>query len=123
MPTIYLVDDSPTIRMSVAENLERAGFALEAFPDAVSALAQLKGGGAPDLLITDLNMPGMDGISFIREVRTMQAMRFKPILFLTTESEQSKREEARAAGATGWLVKPVPAEDLLGAIRQVLPGV
>lgn len=122
MTTIYLVDDSPTIRMSVAENLERAGLGVEAFPDAESALARLQGGAAPDLLITDLNMPGMDGISFIREVRTIQAMRFKPILFLTTESEQSKREEARTAGATGWLVKPVPAEELLGAVRQVLPG-
>jgi len=120
--TICLVDDSATIRMSVTENLQRAGYAVEAFPDAEQALEYLNSGPVPDLVITDLNMPGMDGISFIKEARGLSGMRFKPILFLTTESEQAKRDEAKAAGATGWLVKPVSAEDLLGAVKQVAPG-
>ncbi|HKJ88533.1 MAG TPA: response regulator [Gammaproteobacteria bacterium] len=108
--------------MSVTENLQRAGYAVEAFPDAEQALEYLNSGPVPDLVITDLNMPGMDGISFIKEARGLSGMRFKPILFLTTESEQAKRDEAKAAGATGWLVKPVSAEDLLGAVKQVAPG-
>ena len=122
MTTICLVDDSATIRMSVAENLQRAGYSVEAFPDAQKALDYLQNGNKPDLIITDLNMPGMDGISFIKEARNIRGMRFKPILFLTTESEQAKRDEAKKAGATGWLVKPVSADDLLGAVKQVAPG-
>lgn len=122
MTTICLVDDSETILMSVSQNLEQAGYRVDKFPSAEEALEHLQEGDPPDILITDLNMPGMDGISFIKEVRGIPAMRFKPILFLTTESEQSKRDEAKAAGATGWLVKPASPEDLLGAIRQVSPG-
>jgi two-component system chemotaxis response regulator CheY len=79
-------------------------------------------GFAADLMITDLNMPGMDGITLIKKVKAMPAMRFKPVLMLTTESQQAKREEAKAAGATGWLVKPVQPNDLVGVVKQVLPG-
>jgi two-component system chemotaxis response regulator CheY len=122
MPNVCLVDDSQTILMSVSQNLERAGYDVETFANAKEALVRLQNDAAPDLVITDLNMPGMDGISFIKEVRQIRSMRFKPILFLTTESEQSKREEAKAAGASGWLVKPVSSDDLLGAVRQVAPS-
>ncbi len=68
-------------------------------------MTKLKGGLKPDLLITDLNMPGMNGIEFIKEVRKLPNLQFMPILFLTTESQQSKRDEAKAAGASGWLIK------------------
>jgi two-component system chemotaxis response regulator CheY len=67
-------------------------------------------------------MPVMDGMSFIREVRAQPTYRFTPILMLTTESEQAKRAEAKAAGATGWLVKPVAPDQLLGVIKQVVPS-
>ena len=73
-----------------------------------------------NLLITDLNMPGMNGIELITEVRKMPAYKFVPILFLTTESQQSRKLEAKAAGASGWIVKPATAEELLNTIKLVI---
>jgi two-component system chemotaxis response regulator CheY len=74
-----------------------------------------------DLVITDLNMPRMDGITFIRELRSRPASRRLPVLMLTTESQDSKRQEGRAAGATGWIVKPFHPDKLLAVIGKVLP--
>ncbi len=122
MKTILLVDDSSTLRMSMMSILSKAGYQTQEAPDAEKALTMLKGGLKPSLIITDLNMPGMDGIGLIREARKLPGLRFTPMLMLTTESQQAKRQEARAAGATGWLVKPVAAEDLLKVIKQVVPG-
>ncbi|WP_025323811.1 response regulator [Deferrisoma camini] len=122
MKTILLVDDSSTLRMSMTSILSKAGYQAEEAPSAEHALDKLKSGLKPNLIITDLNMPGMDGIGLIREARKLPGLRFTPILMLTTESQQAKRQEARAAGATGWLVKPVAAEDLLKVIKQVVPG-
>ena len=76
----------------------------------------------PDLVITDFHMGVMDGIALVREVRKMASLRFIPVLMVTTESQQAKRMEAKAAGATGWLVKPVQPEALLQVIKQVVPG-
>ncbi|NJM12486.1 MAG: response regulator [Synechococcaceae cyanobacterium SM1_2_3] len=122
MKTIFLVDDSTTMLMSLSEILQKAGFQVETAADGASALNQLKNGLKPDLIITDQNMPGLTGIELIRETRKLAAFRFTPILMLTTESQQAKRQEGKAAGATGWLVKPVAGKDLLGVIKQVLPG-
>ncbi len=122
MKKVMLVDDSPTILMSMESILSKAGFAVTKASDGNDALGKLKAGEKPDLIITDLNMPGMDGITLIREARKLPGVRFTPILVLTTESQQAKRQEARKAGATGWMVKPVPAQDLLKVIHQVLPG-
>ena len=108
--------------MSLSEILQKAGFNVETAADGASALSQLKNGLKPDLIITDQNMPGLTGIELIRETRKLAAFRFTPILMLTTESQQAKRQEGKAAGATGWLVKPVAGKDLLGVIKQVLPG-
>lgn len=121
MKTIYLVDDSPTILMSVSGILEKQGYSVHQFQNAIAALEKLQQGETPDLIITDLHMPGMDGLEFIKAVRGLPACRFRPILFLTTESQQSKRSEARAAGATGWLVKPVAADQLIGVVERILP--
>jgi two-component system chemotaxis response regulator CheY len=74
-----------------------------------------------DNAITDYHMPGMNGVELIREIRKLPAYRFLPILVLTTESEQGKREAARGAGATGWLVKPVAPDKLLQVLQQVAP--
>lgn len=120
--TVMIVDDSATMLMSVRSNLEVAGFKVETAEDGVKALNKLKGGFKPDLLITDINMPNMDGIQLIQNVRTLAGFRFMPILVLTTESQQGKRDEAKKLGATGWLVKPVGGADLLKVIKQVLPG-
>jgi len=121
MKTVLLVDDSTTLLMSMKAILEKAGYAVETATGgdaALKKLATLK----PNILITDLNMPGMDGITLIKEVKKNPAFRFMPALMMTTESQQEKRTEARTAGATGWLVKPVKPEDLLEVLKKLLPG-
>ena len=119
---VLIVDDSPTIVMSVKSNLEIAGFTVETAADGVKALVKIKGGLKPDLIITDINMPNMDGMELIKNLRAIPACRFTPILTLTTESQAEKRAEGKKAGATGWLVKPVGGVELLKVIKQVLPG-
>ena len=121
MKIILLVDDSKTMLMSMEGILQRAGYRVETATSGDAALKKISA-ACPDLMITDLNMPGMDGITLIREAKKMPGMRFKPVLMLTTESQQAKRNEAKAAGATGWLVKPVKAEELLSVVKQVIPG-
>lgn len=119
---IMIVDDSATMLMSLRSSLETSGFKVEAANDGVQAMSKLQGGYKPDLIITDINMPNMGGLELIGKARALPGMRFVPILALTTESQQSKRDEAKKNGATGWLVKPVGAADLLKVIKQVLPG-
>jgi len=119
--TILLVDDSVTMLMSMEGVLKRAGFQIETATNGTEALQKIPG-LKPDLMITDLNMPGMNGITLIQESKKLPAMRFKPVLMLTTESQQAKRDEAKQAGAMGWLVKPVKPEELLAVIKQVIPG-
>lgn len=120
MKSVFLVDDSTTMLMSLKGTLEIGGFQVETAGDGEAALTRLRGGFKPDLIITDINMPRLDGIGLIREARKL--LRFTPILALTTESQQVKRDEAKQIGATGWLVKPVGGTDLLRVIRQILPG-
>lgn len=118
--TIFLVDDSATMLMSLQQTLESAAFKVETARDGQDAFKRLQAGLKPDLIITDINMPNMNGIDFIRSARTL--LKFTPILALTTESQAAKRDEAKKLGATGWLVKPVGGPDLLKVIKQVLPG-
>lgn len=120
--TIMIVDDSATMLMSVKNNLEIAGFKVVTAEDGIKALTKLKGGIKPDLIITDVNMPNMDGMELIKNVQALPGFRFTPILTLTTESQAAKRDEGKKLGATGWLVKPVGGADLLKIIKQVLPG-
>lgn len=122
MKSLLLVDDSLTLLMSMETILSEAGYAISKATDGTHAVAHLQGSNKVDLMITDLNMPKMDGITLIRETRKLPARRFMPILMLTTESQAEKRTEAKAAGATGWLVKPVKATDLLAVLKQVLPA-
>jgi two-component system chemotaxis response regulator CheY len=117
---IFLIDDSSVMLASVKQNLEIAGFTVETAKDGLEAFQRVKSGLKPDLIITDINMPNMNGIEFIRNARTV--LRFTPILVLTTESQTAKRDEAKKLGATGWLVKPVSGGDLLKVIKQVVPG-
>jgi two-component system chemotaxis response regulator CheY len=120
MSTIMLVDDSATILLSVASILSKAGYTVEKAASAEAALQKFNAGVKINLLITDLNMPGMNGIELIKEVRKLPAYKFVPILFLTTESQQSKKLEAKAAGASGWIVKPATADELLNTIKLVI---
>ncbi|MBN2232890.1 MAG: response regulator [Deltaproteobacteria bacterium] len=118
--TIFVVDDSAVMLASVKQNLELAGFRVETAGDGQEAFSKLQGGFKPDLIITDINMPKMNGIELIRNTRSL--LRFTPILALTTESQTTKRDEAKKLGATGWLVKPVGGNDLIKVVKQVLPG-
>lgn len=120
MKTIFLVDDSATILLSISNILTKAGYTAEKASNAEEALRKLKAGLKIDLMITDLNMPGMNGIELIKEVRKLPTYKFVPILFLTTESQQSRKLEAKAAGASGWIVKPATADELLNTIKLVV---
>lgn len=120
MKTIFLVDDSATILLSISGILSKAGYATEKASNGEEALRKLQSGLKIDLLITDLNMPGMNGIELIKEVRKLPSYKFVPILFLTTESQQSRKMEAKAAGASGWIVKPATADELLNTIKLVV---
>ena len=120
---IMVVDDSATIRMSLKNTLTNAGLEVVQASDGEEALKMLQDGTKPDLIITDINMPKMGGLELIKNVRKLPGLRFVPILALTTESAQEKRDEARKNGATGWIVKPVKGTELLGIIKKVLPEV
>ena len=122
MKTVMIVDDSATMLMSMEAILKKASFATQKASSAENALGMLRGGLKPDLIITDLNMGAMNGIELIREARKIPALRFVPMLMLTTESQAAKRTEAKAAGASGWLVKPVDGTALLQVLGQLLPG-
>ena len=118
--TIFIIDDSATVIMSLKTALEMNGYTVKTASNGKMALDEIASGFKPDLIITDLNMPIMNGLEFIKNVR--QILKFTPILILTTESEQSKKDEAKKLGATGWLVKPVAGTDLINVVKKVLPG-
>ena len=115
---IMAVDDSKTMREMIAFTLHTAGFAVESAEDGQKALSALESIQV-DLVITDLNMPVMDGLSLIRNLRANPKYRTVPILMLTTEGDAEKKAEGRAAGATGWLVKPFNPEKLVELANRV----
>jgi two-component system chemotaxis response regulator CheY len=117
--TIMMVDDSPSMRMLLKAALTDLGYAVSEAEDGMAALEKFEHEN-PDLLITDINMPRMDGFGLIEAVRGKAALRSLPILVLTTESSDEKKQRARQAGATGWIVKPFHPEKLAAAIRRVL---
>jgi two-component system chemotaxis response regulator CheY len=108
--------------MSLARILKNAGYTVETATNGREGVQRIAGGLKPAVILTDLNMPQMDGISFIREARRTAATRFIPIIVLTTESGAGKREEARAAGASAWLTKPTDPSTLLSTLKQLLPA-
>jgi two-component system, chemotaxis family, chemotaxis protein CheY len=117
--TALVVDDSVTMREMVTYTLKEAGFEPLQGTNGQEGLDQLTGQPV-DLIITDLNMPVMDGLTFINSVRAKEEYKFTPILMLTTESQQEMKEKGKAAGATGWLVKPFNPEMLLKVIAKVV---
>lgn len=118
--TALIVDDSASIRQMVAYTLTQAGFTVTEAVNGQDALEKLEGRKV-DLIITDLNMPVMDGITFIRQTRSRTATKYTPVLMLTTESQEAKKQEGKAAGATGWIVKPFHPTKLLDVLPKVLP--
>jgi|TARA_R100000049_G_C1955744_1_gene110082 two-component system chemotaxis response regulator CheY len=117
---ILTVDDSASMRMLLKASLTKQGFAIETADDGEHGLARMCE-LSPDLLITDINMPKMDGFELIEAVRGMPEFRGTPILVLSTEFSDDKKARARSAGATGWITKPFDPDKLGAAIRKVCP--
>ena len=115
---ILTVDDSASVRQMVKFTLSDAGYSVIEAVDGKDALAKLT--GPVNLVITDLNMPNLDGIGLIRRVRANPACKGLPIIMLTTESQQARKQEGKAAGATGWIVKPFGSQQLLAVVKRVL---
>jgi two-component system, chemotaxis family, chemotaxis protein CheY len=117
--TIMTVDDSSSIRQMVNFTLSHAGHQVIEAVDGKDGAAKLDGRKI-DMIITDLHMPNMDGIRLIREIRSHEHYRYVPIIMLTTESQDEKKLEGKAAGATGWIVKPFQPDQLLAVVKKVL---
>lgn len=117
--TILIVDDSESIRKLVSLTLENAGYHVLIGTDGQDALKYLDGTEIHSV-ITDLNMPEIDGISLIKEIRSKPDYQYIPIIILTTESQAAKKEEAKSAGATGWIVKPFVQDKLLAVVNKVM---
>ena len=116
---IMTVDDSSSVRQMVGLTLKGAGYDVVEAVDGQDALTKLK--AAPvDMVVTDLNMPNMDGITLIKELRALPNYKFIPIIMLTTESQAGRKQEGKSAGATGWIVKPFKPPQLLDVIKKVL---
>lgn len=114
-----VVDDSTSMRQMVAFTLQQAGFQVIEGSDGQDALGKVSGKSV-NLVVTDLNMPVMDGITLIKELRKIPNFKFTPILMLTTESQDSKKQEGKSAGATGWLVKPFNPDQLLQVVAKIV---
>ncbi|HYG85342.1 MAG TPA: response regulator [Azospirillum sp.] len=118
--TILTVDDSKTIRDMVSFTLQKAGYAVQEAADGQAGMA-LVAKQKFDCIVTDLNMPGMDGLALTRAVRASATNRATPVLLLTTEADPAKKTAGREAGATGWLVKPFNPEKLVETVKKVCP--
>ncbi len=116
---IMTVDDSASVRQVERYVLSRAGYEVLEAQDGEAALAQLVVTRV-DLILTDLNMPKVDGLGLIRGVRASSANRLTPIIMITTESDDSKKQQGKASGATGWIIKPFTPEQLLAVVKKVL---
>lgn len=119
MAKILAVDDSASMRQMVSFTLQGAGYEVVEASDGQDALNKAKQGQV-DLVLSDVNMPVMDGIALIKNLRSLPSYKFTPILMLTTESAADKKSEGKAAGATGWIVKPFNPDQLLNTIKKVL---
>ena len=120
MRKVLIVDDAVSMRQMVGFTLKQGGYEVVEAEHGLDALNKLQK-MTVDLIITDLNMPVMDGIALIQNVRKMPSMKSKPILMLTTEGLAAKKEQGKAAGATGWIVKPFDPDKLLQTLAKVLP--
>ena len=118
--TILIVDDSISLRTVVKIALERAGYAVLEAEDGRQALAALEKAGKVHLIVSDVNMPNMDGITFVKHLKQHPRHKFAPVVMLTTEGQDAKKEEGRAAGAKAWIVKPFNPPQLLDAVSKLI---
>ena len=118
--TILIVDDSSSLRTVVKLALQRAGYEVLEAGDGLEGLSQLDKAGRVNLIVSDVNMPNMDGISFVRQVKQHQRHKFTPVIMLTTEGQDKKKDEGRAAGAKAWIVKPFNPPQLLDAVSKLI---
>jgi two-component system chemotaxis response regulator CheY len=116
---IMTADDSASVRQMVSFTLKQNGYTVVEAVDGKDALQKIQAQKV-DMLITDLNMPNLDGIGLIRGVRALPSYKFIPIVMLTTESQDSKKQEGKSAGATGWIVKPFQPDQLIAVVKKVL---
>ncbi|CZF78896.1 MULTISPECIES: response regulator [Grimontia] len=119
MRKILAADDSVSIRQMVSHTLKEAGYQVETANDGAEALLKAKS-GQYDVIISDVNMPNMDGLEFVRQVRSVPQYKFTPILMLTTETSAEKKSIGKSAGATGWIVKPFNPDTLLKTLQRVI---
>ncbi len=119
MATILTVDDTATMRQMISFTLGSVGYEVMQAGDGQEAL-KIAATRKFDLVIADVNMPNMDGITLVKSLRGLPEYKFTPILMLTTESQDTKRQEGKSAGATGWIVKPFNPEQLINIVRKVL---
>lgn len=117
--TILVVDDSASLRQVVSIALKGAGYDVLEGCDGVDALAKLKGQKV-HLVICDVNMPNMDGITFVKEFKKLAEYKFTPVIMLTTESQEGKKQEGQAAGAKAWVVKPFQPAQMLAAVSKLI---
>lgn len=117
--TILTIDDSASIRQVVSITLKKAGYEVIEASDGKDALGKLTGQKV-HLIVCDVNMPNMDGIAFLKEVKQLPDYKFTPIIMLTTESQEAKKQEGQAAGAKAWVVKPFKPEQMLAAIEKLV---
>jgi two-component system chemotaxis response regulator CheY len=117
--TILIVDDSASVRQVVSIALKGAGYDVLEANDGKDALSKLTGQKV-HLIISDVNMPNMDGITLVKEVKKLAAYKFTPIIMLTTESQEEKKQEGQAAGAKAWVVKPFKPEQMLAAVSKLI---
>jgi len=115
--TIMIVDDSASVRQVVGLTLRGAGYTVVEGCNGKDALSKLT--GKVHLIISDVNMPEMDGVAFLKAVKALPAYRFTPVLMLTTESGEDKKREGQAAGAKAWMVKPFKPDVLLAAVQKL----
>lgn len=119
MKAVLTVDDSPSIRQMVKLVLGQAGFEVHEAADGIEGLEKAKSKPV-QMIVTDLNMPRMDGITLVRELRKLPTYKGVPIILLTTESDESFKKQAKEAGATGWITKPFKQEQLIAVAQKVL---
>lgn len=117
--TVMVIDDSASIRQVMSLTLSKAGYDVTEACDGADALGKLNGQKI-NLIVCDVNMPNMDGITFLRSIKERPGYRFTPVIMLTTESQEAKKQEGKAAGARAWVVKPFKPEQMLEAVSKLM---